>query len=199
MEVLDAKKFKEKELLRIITSKLLAGKVMVLETDTITGLSCRADDKKAINRIFALKQREKTKPLLILVSSLNMLKKYCFVNVKQEQALKNIWSEARPTSVLLRHRGLLPPNLTAKSPYLAVRLPKSIFLRKIVKSIGLPLVSTSFNISGKEPISINKALKFSDENLKPDLVLLNYKMSTSKKASRLVKLEKDAKIEVLRK
>lgn len=199
MEVLDAKKIKESKLLQTISSKLLAGKVMVLPTDTITGLSARADNRRAINKIFALKKRAEHKPLLVLVSSLRMLKKYCFVNTKQELALKKIWSQARPTSVLLKHKSLLANNLTTKSPYLAARLPKSIFLRKIVRSVGVPLVSTSFNLSGQPPMSASQALKFSVGGLTPDAVLINYKMSTSKKASRLVKLEKDAKMEVLRK
>lgn len=199
MKVLDAKKIEEVELLKAVTASLLTGQVMVLPTDTITGLSCRADNQRAINKIFALKKREENKPLLVLVSSLHMLKKYCFVNHKQELALKNIWLQTRPTSVLLQHRSLLPKNLTAKSPYLAVRLPKSIFLRKIVRSVGVPLVSTSFNLSGEPLMSAKQAIKFSVAGLSPDAVLLNYKMSTSKKASRLVKLEKDAKMEVLRK
>jgi L-threonylcarbamoyladenylate synthase len=199
MKVFDAKKIEESELLKALAASLLMGQVMVLPTDTITGLSCRADNRRAINKIFALKKRAESKPLLVLVSSLHMLKKYCFVNRKQELALKNIWSDNRPTSVLLQHRSLLSHNLTAKSPYLAVRLPKSIFLRKIVRSVGVPLVSTSFNLSGEAPMSVTQVLKFSVEGLSPDTVLLNYKMSISKKASRLVKLEKDAKMEVLRK
>jgi L-threonylcarbamoyladenylate synthase len=199
MKVLDTKKIKEPELLKALAASLLTGQVMVLPTDTITGLSCRADSVKAIKKIFALKKREEHKPLLVLVSSLSMLKKYCFVSAKQELALKNIWSENRPTSILLKHRGLLPHNLTAKSPYLAVRLPKSIFLRKIVRLVGVPLVSTSFNLSGEAPMSANQALNFSFAGLSPDAVLLNYKVSTSKKPSRLIKLEKDAKMEVLRK
>jgi len=199
MEVLDAKKLKEKELLKKIKMLLLLGKILVLETDTITGLSCRADDRRAINKIFTLKQRAKNQPLLVLVSSLRMLKKYCLVSVRQELALKKIWSQTRPTSVLLKHKQVLPANLTAQSPYLAVRLPKSTFLRKIVRSLGVPLVSTSFNISGQTPMSTDKASLFSVKGLNPDAVLLNYKISTSKKASRLVKLEKDAKMEVLRK
>lgn len=199
MEILDAKKFKEREILKTVVSNLAMGKTVVLPTDTITGLSCRADNSQAIKKIFTLKQREEYKPLLVLVSSLNMLKKYCFVSTKQESALKNIWSENRPTSILLKHRNLLPDNLTAKSPYLAVRLPKSVFLRKIVRLVGVPIVSTSFNISGQAPMSANQALKFSFRGLRPDAVLLNYKVSISKKPSRLVKLEKDAKMEVLRK
>jgi L-threonylcarbamoyladenylate synthase len=199
MKVLDAKKIEESKLLKAVVASLLTGQVMVLPTDTITGLSCRADNDQAINKIFALKKREENKPLLVLVSSLHMLKKYCFVNRKQELALKDIWSDNRPSSVLLKHKGLLPNKLTVKSPYLAVRLPKSIFLRKIVRSVGVPLVSTSFNLSGEAPMSTDQALSFSSGGLKPDAVLLNYKVSVSKKSSRLVKLEKDAKMEVLRK
>lgn len=197
MEVLDLKKVKESELIKIISSALLSSKVVVLPTETIPGLSCRADDLKAIEKIFAIKKRNKNKPLLVLVSSISMLKKYCFVSLRQEKILKNLWSKKRAISVLLNHRSLLPKELTANSEYLAVRLPKSSFLRKIIKSVGVPLVSTSFNISGSPLLTMNEAKRVFEKNLGPDYLLLGNKNSY-KKASRLIKLGEDS-IEVLRK
>lgn len=135
--------------LALIVKALKAGKVIVYPTDTIYGLGCRASDVKAIKKIKKIKHRDLNKPLVIIVSSLNMAKKYCFISHKQELVLKKIWQAKRPTSVILRHRNLLPDELAPKQSTLAVRLPKNDFLRKIVKMVGVPLVSTSFNISGQ--------------------------------------------------
>jgi tRNA A37 threonylcarbamoyladenosine synthetase subunit TsaC/SUA5/YrdC len=53
----------------------------------------------------------------------------------------------------LRHRGKLPKELTGASDGLAARLPKSDFLIKILDRVGVPLVSTSLNMTGEEPIT----------------------------------------------
>ena len=48
------------------------------------------------------------------------------------EEMAKIWSENRPTSVILPYNDNLAPNLTGKNKGLAVRLPKDIFLRKIL-------------------------------------------------------------------
>ena len=67
------------------------GKVIVYPTDTIYGLGCLATNKKAINKIYKIKKREKKKPLLILVDSLAMAKRYCYVSKEQEKYLRRVW------------------------------------------------------------------------------------------------------------
>ena len=134
-----------------IAEALEASKVIAYPTDTIYGLGCLATDSQAIKKIKRIKQREASKPLLVLVSSLAMAKKYCFIPKNKELLLKKIWAESRPTSVILKHRNLLSEELVKAENGLAVRLPKSEFLRKIVRRVKVPLVSTSFNISG-EPV-----------------------------------------------
>lgn len=152
----------------MMVNKLLAGDFIVYPTDTIYGLGCLATDKKALNKIKKFKQRDEKKPFIVLVSSLNMVKKYCFVSKQQEEKIKNLSHSKRPTTIILRHRGLLPNELTGGKDTLAWRLPKSIFLRKIIRTVGLPIVSTSFNVSGQPVASRVDYLK--DEK-KPDLII----------------------------
>ena len=137
--------------LTVIVKALESGEVIVYPTDTIYGLGCLATDEKAINKIKLIKKRDENKPLLVLVSSLNMAKKYCIINSKQALILKNLWALNRPTSVILRHRNLLANELNPKQIGLAIRLPKSDFLRKMIRRVKVPIVSTSFNLSG-EPV-----------------------------------------------
>jgi len=169
----------------------------MMPTDTIYGLSCRADKAAAVAKIFSLKERDKNKPLLVLVSSLSMAKRFCRINRLQAEALKNIWKQARPTSVLLLHRGLLPANLTAGSPYLAVRLPKSIFLRKIVRAVGVPLVSTSANFSGREILNAAAAIIAFKKEPRPDLIVAG--SQKMKRPSRLLVLSANGDFKILRK
>jgi L-threonylcarbamoyladenylate synthase len=155
---------------RQIAAALNSGQVIVYPTDTIYGLGCRADKKTAIKRIYEIKKREAKKPLLVLVSSLAMVKRYCHLSPRQEKELKKIWSDCRPTSIILQHRGLLPQELTGDSDGLAVRLPKNDFLRKMIKMLQVPLVSTSFNISGEAVFDRIDNLSFPKDSA-PDLLI----------------------------
>ena len=160
-------------IVNLVAGSLKIGQVAVLPTDTIYGFSCLADDAAAIRRIYRLKKRAGDKPLIILVDSLAMLKKYVFVSARQARLLKQIWAGSRPTTVILKHRGRLPRELSANSDGLAVRLPKSKFLIKIIRIVKKPLVSTSLNLSGKDNINNPKSLfhYFPEKHHRPDLVV----------------------------
>jgi L-threonylcarbamoyladenylate synthase len=182
---------------RRLVARLRSGEVLMLPSDTIYGLSCRADNLLAIEKIFAIKKRDRNKPLIILVSSISMAKKYCFINSKQTEVLKKIWTGKRPTSVLLKHRGLLPKEISTSSPYLAVRLPKSDFLRKMIRVLAVPLVSTSANLSGQKVLDGDLAWCKFKKKPRPDLVLFGGR--NAKLASRLLFLNVDGSQKVLRK
>ena len=66
-----------------ITSFLKKEKIAVLPTDTIYGLSARADSLEARNRILKMKERE-GKPFILLASSVEMILKYSYLNKRQQ-------------------------------------------------------------------------------------------------------------------
>lgn len=188
-------------IIKLIASALAKGQVLVLPTDTIYGLSCLADNIKAIKKIQKIKGRDSNKPLSILVSDLKMLKKYVHVSAEQEAVLNKVWSQkTKPTTVILKHRSKLPKILTAKSSGLAARLPKLNFLIKILEELNCPLVSTSLNLSGEAIISnpqeINKY--FLSATTQPDLVI-DAGPCRRKKASKIIDLREEASLIVLRK
>lgn len=157
-----------------VVRQLERGRVAVLPTDTIYGLSCRADDARAIRRIIRLKRRDPKMGLIVLVDSLRTLRRYARIDSRQAVFLEKAWAaRRRPTTVILRHRRLLPDVLSGGSDGLAVRLPKNVFLIKILKNLGVPLVSTSFNVSGRESIHDLSRLaeQFPGPEARPDLVV----------------------------
>lgn len=193
---IDKEKISQDDLSLIVTT-LQKGGVIVYPTDTVYGLGCLASNDVAIKKIKAIKKREANKPLLVLVSSLSMLKKYCYLSKNQELLIKEIWLEKRPTSVIVEHRHLLAEQLVGKNDGLALRLPKSDFLLKIVRRIKEPLVSTSFNLSGEPVLNRVDNLIFASSKLeKPDLIIDGGVLKN--KASRLIDLRND-KIVILRK
>lgn len=181
--------------LKLIVDSLRQGKVIVCPTDTIYGLGCLATDKKAINRIHKIKNRSRKKPLLILVNSFSMLKKYCYASGKQIDYLKKIWPG--PFTVILKNKHILPGNLTGGGNGLAVRLPNSKILRKIIRRAGAPLVSTSLNISGHKNLTDVSNISQYFNKYSPDLIIDAGKISG--KPSKLINLTDINNILIVRK
>lgn len=196
--VIDLKVSNLDETRKIVKNYLLKGSIVVIPTDTIDGISARADDMRAVAKVYKIKKREKDKSLLILVASMNMLRKYCHLNSLQEQVLKEIWQQDRPTSVLLKQKKKLASNLSSND-FLAVRLPKNDFLRKLIKSLGVPIVSTSLNLSGQKNMSAGQALKVFKDSSQLSLVVNDHKNKYSTiKASRLLSIDKKGALKIIR-
>jgi L-threonylcarbamoyladenylate synthase len=76
-----------KEVVKIINE----GGVVVFPTDTVYGLICDATNKKAVEKIFKIKNREKDKVLPVFVSSIKKARKVAEIDKKQEEILKKYW------------------------------------------------------------------------------------------------------------
>lgn len=152
-----------------IASCLQAGEVLAYPTDTIYGLGCVATDAKAVERVYRIKRRGKDKSLLVLVSDKDMADHYFHITPEQNEYLKQYWPG--PYSFILYSKDKFAPSLANNEGKVAVRLPNSQFLIKIVNRVGQPIVSTSLNISGDRPTTKASSLEgyFKDE--KPDVVV----------------------------
>ncbi len=184
-----------KEINKLVTY-LKDNQIIAIQTDTIYGFSCLASNYQAILKLNQIKNRSKGKSFILLVSSLNMLNKFSYINTRQKDLIKKYWRAKRPTSIVLKSRNKLARNLE-KQDSLAFRLPKSQIFIKIIKRLGEPIVSTSFNFSGHKLIDINLAYSiFNKRKYKPDLIINSG--TKRAKASRLIDLTNND-IKILRK
>ncbi len=180
-----------------IISYLKNDQVIVIQTDTIYGFSVLASSNLAVSRLMKIKKRKKDKSFILLISSLNMLSKFAYINSWQKEKIKYYFKSKRPITVVLESKKKLTKNLETKNS-LAFRLPKSQIFIKIIKRLGEPIVSTSFNFSGQELIDINNVEKiFKAKKYCPDLIV-NSNKNKKTKASCLVDIRND-KIKILRK
>lgn len=134
-----------KNIKEIITA-LKNGAVLVLPTDTVYGLVCDASNKNAVEKIFDIKKRDKSKPLAVFVKDIEMAKEFAEINEKQEGILKESWPGA-VTFVLPAKPGLA--SLVYKENTIAMRAPDYDLIFKILEEFGRPLAQTSANISGQ--------------------------------------------------
>lgn len=121
--------------------------IILYPTDTVWGIGCDATSEKAVAKIYAIKQREETKSLVILVSSLEMLKKY--VAEVPNKALEILEKATNPTTIVYDHPIGIAKNAIGKDNTIAIRIASDDFCKKMIADFGKPIVSTSANISGE--------------------------------------------------
>lgn len=176
-----------------IIDVLSKGEIAILPTDTVYGLTGDATSLKAIKLANNIKKREKPQPLLILVSSIDMLKKYTKnISDLELEVINKYWPNK--LTILFEKNDLLSDELTASSPYVGVRMPNNKLLLDIMNKYNKPLLSTSANIHSKDVITKISLL----ENEMRDSVSYIYdagELSTT--ASTLIKIE-NGKIKILR-
>lgn len=122
------------------------GHVILYPTDTIWGLGCDPGNQDAVDRIFDIKKRDKSKPLIILVDTLERLRKMV---PKIHPRLENtLYYNIRPLTVIFPSSSMKwAEGITAKDGSIAIRIVQNEFCRNIIKGLDRPLVSTSANIS----------------------------------------------------
>jgi len=138
---------------------LREGRILVCPTDTVYGLICDASNSRAVEKIFKIKNRSRTKPLPIFVKDIKMAKQLAFVGKKQERFLKESWPGA--ITVILKAKKKRLSELVYSSDTIGLRAPDYGLLNEVLKKIGKPLAQTSANISGRPAATkIKKVLEF---------------------------------------
>lgn len=131
----------------LFSSQILEnGKLILYPTDTVWGIGCDATNKDAVSKVFELKNRAESKSLVILVSSLKMLKKY--IDEIPEKVVEILNSANTPTTIIYNNPKNLAGNTVASDNTIAIRIPKHDFCIDLIEMFGKPIVSTSANISG---------------------------------------------------
>jgi L-threonylcarbamoyladenylate synthase len=126
---------------------LKKGGVILYPTDTIWGLGCDATNTEAVKRIFAIKEREESKSLIVLIESENQLSRY--VRSIPEMAWPLIEHSERPLTIVYPGAINLSPSVIAADETAGIRIPKHEFCRRLMHLAGKAIVSTSANISGE--------------------------------------------------
>lgn len=128
---------------------LKRGKVVICPTDTVYGLICDANNKKAVARLFKIKKRPKNKPILVFVKDIKMAKELAYISKNQGKFLKKVWP-GKVTVVLKRKVQSAKLKIYGvNKKTVALRIPNHKVISYLLSVIGLPLTGTSANISGK--------------------------------------------------
>jgi L-threonylcarbamoyladenylate synthase len=147
---------------------LSAGGVGILPTDTLYGIVGSALDKKVVERIYRLRERNAKKPMIILIGDLADLRSFGVALDKKERTLAGrVWPGK--VSVVMSIAGTAPVRkfayLHRGTKTLAFRMPAPVWLRTLLKKTG-PLVAPSANTEGEPPAkTIAEAKKYFGANV----------------------------------
>ena len=122
---------------------------IAVPTETVYGLAGNAYSNIAVKKIFKLKKRPVNNPLIVHYYDINKLKKDCHINGNFIK-LFNKFSPGPITFILkLKKDSKISNFVTNKQKTLAVRFPKHLLFRKLLKNLNYPLAAPSANISTK--------------------------------------------------
>ncbi len=133
--------------LEIAALLLKNGEIVGVPTETVYGLAADATNEEAVAKIFEAKGRPADNPLIIHVTSIDMMLKYTedIPSVAYKLAEK-FWPG--PLTMVLPKRSNVPDIVTAGMDTVAVRMPSNEIVKKIIDYVGRPLAAPSANKSG---------------------------------------------------
>jgi len=140
------------EPLAMISAILAGDGIMAYPTETFYGLGVLASSEKAIEKVYRLKERERGKPLSVIISDIAMAEKIADSLPPLFRTLAGeFWPG--PLTLVVRAKPQFPPNLLGRDGSLAMRVPAVSWLRELVRHLDSPITATSANISGHREIS----------------------------------------------
>ena len=131
---------------------LLAGKLVIYPTDTLYGLGANALDEKAVEDVVAAKGRDDAKPISIIVSELEMMRRYAELSDEVSLNLQQLLPG--PFTAILNAKPGLPKPI-APDGKVGIRIPHHIFVTTVIRQLQFPNTATSANLSGaKAPLRL---------------------------------------------
>ena len=134
-----------------VVDLLRAGEVVGFPTDTVYGLAALARHTRAVRRVFEIKGRSLSQPLILMVSDAAHLESWAYVD-ERARAYMGRWWPGPLTLVLQAREGIGPPLTSVTQPRtIAARIPDHPVALALLRAAGEPLATTSANRSGEPP------------------------------------------------
>ena len=124
-----------------IVDVLKNGGIVVYPTDTYYGIGCDIMNKKAIEKIYQIKQRDKSKPFSFICSDLKNISRYAKVSNYAYKTMKRLLPG--PYTFILEGSKLVPKMMLTKRKTAGIRVPKNPICLTLVKELGNPVITTS--------------------------------------------------------
>ena len=166
------------------------GEIFIHPTDTIYGLGCKATDDKAVMKIRKLKERGDA-PFSVWVPNKGWILQNCIVPKDAEK-----WLDELPgpqTLVLkLKNKKAIAKSVNPNIDSIGVRIPNHWF-HNIVERLGVPIVTTSANKTGR---TFMTSIENLEDGIKNGVRFVVYEGEKKGRPSKIVQLTDGEKVVV---
>lgn len=145
---------KNSKFLLEISKRVCSGELIVYPTDTVYGLGATIHNVEAVKKVYAIKSRAFSSPLIALVSKKENIEKVAELGENRELVEKLVdvfWPGA--LTIILKKKKIIPSEMVSDTDTVGVRMPALDISIEIIEACGGVLATTSANISGKPSVS----------------------------------------------
>ncbi len=141
----------QERLIKRAADILKTGGVISYPTDTIYGIGCDIYNKKALEKIYLMKGRDKRKPMSFVCADLSHISQFAKVSNSAYRIMKRCLPG--PYTFILEASSDVPKMLMPKRKTVGIRIPDNEITLSLVRELGNPIIRTSANITGEDVIS----------------------------------------------
>ena len=143
--------FDDKDFVKELNTKLKNGAVVSFVTDTVWGVGCLPNSEKGAENIYELKNRDRTKPLILMSDSVEHLLPYVKnINNSAEKLIKKYFPGA--LTLIFEKTDLAPDYITSYRNTVGIRVPDNPVFKRLCEVVeGHVLATTSANLSSFPP------------------------------------------------
>jgi tRNA threonylcarbamoyl adenosine modification protein (Sua5/YciO/YrdC/YwlC family) len=131
----------QERLITKVIDILKKGGIIAYPTDTYYGIGCDIMNKKAIEKIYQLKQRNRIKPFSFICSGLKNISHYAKVSNYAYKTMKRLLPG--PYTFVLEGSKLVPKIMLTKRKTAGIRVPDHPICLELVETLGNPIITTS--------------------------------------------------------
>lgn len=150
----------QQRLIDKVVAILNKGGMIAYPTDTHYGIGCNIMNKKAIESVYSLKQRNKKKPFSFICSDLKNISMYAKVTNYAYKTMRRLLPG--PYTFILEGSKLVPKIMLTKRKTAGIRVPDNPICQALTSGLGNPIISTSVTLPDgellNEPWLINEQL-----------------------------------------
>jgi len=130
----------KRHILRVVEA-LEEGKLVAYPTDSTYGIGCDLLNKRAIEKVYDLKKKERKKPVSVICSDIKSLSQYAVISNSAYRILKR--HLPGPYTFILPATPLVPRIMLTPRKTVGIRIPDNVIVQEMVEALGRPLISTS--------------------------------------------------------
>ncbi|MCX9081973.1 MAG: L-threonylcarbamoyladenylate synthase [Candidatus Methanoperedens sp.] len=123
--------------------------IVIYPTETVYGIGANIFSSVALEKVFAIKKRDKDKPVSVAISDLEMMEELVYIGKKEKRFIEEFLPG--PVTILLKKKEIVNDMLTSGSELVGIRFPAHRTTIELIKLAGVPITSTSANFSGEAP------------------------------------------------